>query len=184
MEQQQTAPNINILSFQTHEQNSLGSFLNWSLKYGRVIVIVTEFLVIAAFISRFYFDRILSDLHDTIETKTIQVESQQAIEKKFLLIQKMLGEAGSTLEKQKDFSKLMGNINAVKPSDIQLREVSIKENELSIIAGVANTASLNQFLNGFAASDKFSDFSVEDLSIKDGQLLMSAKAVIKPAAYK
>lgn len=182
--EQHAAPNINILSFQSHDQNSLGSFLSWSLKYGRIIVIVTEFLVIAAFISRFYFDRQLSDLHDHIELNTAVVEGMQGTEKEFLLLKQTLQNVQTTLSNQKDFSKLMASINEQKPSDLTIREFSMRDTELTFTAQVSSPVSLNTFITNMATTNKFSDFAIDDLALKDGQLVMTARANVKAEAYK
>lgn len=181
---ERTAPNINILSFQSQEQNSFGNFLNWSLRYGRIIVIVTEFLVIAAFISRFYFDRQLSDLNDNIELKTAIVEGSQGTEKEFLLLQKTLQNIAVTYDNQKDFSKLLASLNEVKPADLLIRELNVRDKELSFTGSVPSPNSLNTFLSNLSQSKKFSDISLDDLSIKDGQLFLSARAVVNPEAYE
>lgn len=181
---ERTAPNINILSFQSQEQNSLGNFLSWSLRYGRIIVIVTEFLVISAFISRFYFDRKLSNYQENIESKTHILEGMSGTEKEFLLLQKTLNNIKTTYDNQRDFSKLLASLNEIKPADLQIRELNIRNNELSLSGQVPTPSSLNIFLSNLGQSKKFSDVSLDDLSVKDGRLFLSARAVVNAEAYE
>ena len=44
-------------------------FLNWSLTFGRYIIIGTEIIVLVAFFSRFKLDRDFIDLHDQVKEK-------------------------------------------------------------------------------------------------------------------
>lgn len=55
--------------------------MRWALTAGKTIVILTEFVVILAFLVRFKFDRDLNDLNEAISQKRAVVESFTEIEK-------------------------------------------------------------------------------------------------------
>ena len=57
---------INLLPREEFEQKTVGRFLIWALTVGRWIVIVTELIVITAFLSRFKLDRDLANLYEKI----------------------------------------------------------------------------------------------------------------------
>src|SRR3989344_7346869 len=72
---------INLLPKDSFDFSTLGKFLRWSLTTGRVLVVLTEFVVILAFGSRFYFDKRLNDLVEEIVQKQAVVDSYAEIEK-------------------------------------------------------------------------------------------------------
>lgn len=180
---QRAAPNINILSFKDQQASSVGRFLDWSLRYGRVIIILTEFIVIAAFISRFYFDRKLSDLHDQIKAMSNYVQSSQPVEKEFLNFQATLNEAGTVLGMRKNYANLITNVSSIKPTDSTLKEIAVKANVLTVVIIVPTPTSLNLFLQGLAQKGHFTDISIEDVSIKESELLMQGTAKINKSAF-
>lgn len=66
---------INLLPKDVFETSFLGKFLRWSLTAGRVMVVLTEFVVILAFASRFWFDKKLNDLREGNNVKQTLVQS-------------------------------------------------------------------------------------------------------------
>ncbi len=73
---------INLLPKDSFESTNLGRFLQWSLKTGRVLVVLTEFIVILAFASRFWFDKRSNDLMEEINSKHAVVRSFIDVETK------------------------------------------------------------------------------------------------------
>ena len=74
---------IELLPQEGWEKGTLGKLLKWALTAGRYIVIVTELAVIMAFLSRFKFDRELTDLHEEIKQKQAVIQSAQSFETEF-----------------------------------------------------------------------------------------------------
>src|SRR5688500_5727921 len=74
---------INLLSREGFEYTQLGKTLAWLLSAGRTIVIVTELVVITAFLSRFWLDKTLTDLSQANNSKKAQIEASQAFEQEF-----------------------------------------------------------------------------------------------------
>lgn len=179
----QAVPNINILSFKQHDESSIGKFLTWSLQYGRIIIIITEFIVIAAFISRFYFDRRLSDLKDQIDVKTKFIAESQGVEKDFIKLKATLDQAGSIIDNRKDYSIVVANVNALKPEDFVIRDLNIDNKVLTVSGDMGSIASLYTFIQALNTTDKFSDPSIEDIALKDNQLVLSARATIQQKAF-
>lgn len=180
----QTVPNINILSFQKTNESALGKFLTWSLLYGRIIIILTEFIVIAAFISRFYFDLKLSDLKDAVEVKANFIENSQPIEKEFLRFQGTLDEAGKIIDQRRDQSKVFTNFSSLLPSDIFVKEMTLKDNTFTFSCQIATVPALNSLILNLTSTNKFNDLSIDDIAIKDNQLLVNARLIVTNAAYQ
>ena len=73
---------INLLPKDSFEGSNLGKTLKWLLIGGRTIVVLTEFGVILAFVSRFWYDKQLNDLNDQITQKQAVVRSFTEVENK------------------------------------------------------------------------------------------------------
>src|SRR5512144_1767398 len=81
---------INLLPQEEFENSVLGRILRWATGSFRVIVIITEMVVMGAFLSRFWLDAQNSDLNDSIQIKSAQISAQKDFENQFRQIQKKL----------------------------------------------------------------------------------------------
>ncbi|MBI3385346.1 hypothetical protein HY030_04095, partial [Candidatus Gottesmanbacteria bacterium] len=95
--------NINLMPTEDLERTPAGRFLKWALTVGRYIVIFTELIVLIAFLSRFWLDRTLSDLHESIKQKQAIVKSAKDLEDQARSVQNRLHEVSTILA---------GNVNA------------------------------------------------------------------------
>ena len=59
-------PEINLLPQEEFEGSVIGRILKWGLSTFRIIVIIVEMVVMAAFLSRFWLDAKNSDLNEDI----------------------------------------------------------------------------------------------------------------------
>ena len=74
--------NINLLPKEEFDASVVGRLLRWAMGTFRIIVIITEMIVMAAFLSRFWLDAQNSDLNDEIRFASSQIDSQKIL--KFL----------------------------------------------------------------------------------------------------
>ncbi len=81
---------IELLPQENWEKGTFGRLLKWALTVGRYIVIITELIVILAFLSRFKFDRDLTDLNEKVKQQQAIVQSSAQFEQKFRFLQKQL----------------------------------------------------------------------------------------------
>ena len=81
---------INLLPQEEFEASVLGRILRWAMGTFRIIVIITEMIVMGAFLSRFWLDAQNSDLNDQIKISSAQISSQASFEKKFRDVQTKL----------------------------------------------------------------------------------------------
>jgi hypothetical protein len=81
---------INLLPQEEFESSIIGRILRWAMGTFRIIVIITEIIVMGAFLSRFWLDAQNSTLSDGIKIKSSQIQSLADIEKEFRNIQSKL----------------------------------------------------------------------------------------------
>lgn len=157
---------INLLPQEDFEKKPLGKFLLWALSAGRWIVIFTELIVIAAFISRFKFDRDLTDLHDKIKQKQAIIQSYSAFEKDFRFFKTRIAEIKSLYAKQVSSTDVLNTIASTLPNDVLLSQFSFEKSSLSLSGIALSEEGLGNFLAGLIASKKFKDINVSSITHK------------------
>jgi len=155
---------INLLPKEELEERALSRFLQWSLTFGRYIIVGTEIIVLLAFFSRFKLDRQLTDLHQEISQKEAIVQYNQEFEKKVRSIQGQLEEI-SNLEKDYDLGlQLLGFLETNTPQEVSLEQLSFSQEKMTLSGKSLSSASFIDFLARIRNSGKFFQIILEDLS--------------------
>ena len=131
---------INLLPKDSFEFSTLGKFLKWSLTTGRVLLVLTEFVVILAFGSRFYFDKRLNDLIEEIGAKQAVVDSYAEIEKTTRDILTRQAVVSSYLTNNLRISDRINQIKRATPQDVTFDDIAVDGNGLSL-SGTTNSES-------------------------------------------
>ncbi len=153
---------INLLPQKEFERSSLGRILKWALSSFRIIVIVTELIVMAAFLSRFWLDATNSDLNETISQKKVIITSFAETEKKFRTFQKQIEIfTKTTASTQK--SEYLNLITSLTPSGVILNSISNNENSVQIIGYSGSEQNISQFLKNLSSAGKFKDVSLNKI---------------------
>jgi len=128
---------INLLPKDSFESSNLGRFLQWSLKTGRMLVVLTEFVVVLAFGSRFWFDKRLNDL-------TEEIDAKHAVVRSFVEIETRMRDVLSREERITEYldnnlsapTWLLTLINAT-PKNLSFKTMSFDDNNKINLSGVA-----------------------------------------------
>lgn len=155
---------IELLPKEEWEKTSFGRFLKWALTAGRWIVIITELIVILAFLSRFKLDRDLTELYEDIKQKQTVIESASDFEDKFRFLQKRLATIDGLEKKQLAAEKVIDEIALLTPLDVSLNNLTISGKEISLTATALSEQGLATFLNNFKSSPKFEKLIISDVS--------------------
>lgn len=155
--------NINLLPGEEFGKKPLGKFLTWVLTYGRYIIIGTEIIVLLAFLSRFKFDRDLTDLHQSIAQKQAVILAASDLEQQVRALQNRLLIA-KKLEQQRDFPpRLLSTFEGLTPQDVTLTEFSLDTSKLTLTAVALSNNSFTTFLNNLSSSSYFGDISLDNV---------------------
>ncbi|TSC53380.1 MAG: Uncharacterized protein LiPW16_402 [Microgenomates group bacterium LiPW_16] len=141
----------------------LGKFLTWVLTYGRYIIIGTEIIVLLAFLSRFKFDRDVTDLHQSIAQKQAVILAAQDLERQVRNLQDHLAII-KKLEQQRSFpKKILTTFEQLTPQDVTLTEFSLEPSKLTLTAVALSNEGFTTFLNNLSTSLYFGDISLDDV---------------------
>jgi Tfp pilus assembly protein PilN len=158
---------INLLPQKGFESTTTGRLVGWFLGTFRLILIVTEMIVMAAFFSRFYLDARNTDLSEAIQQKKAVIESYAKTEREFRSAQNKL-----TLLSQLDKSatvktQLLDSIRTSLPNDsVELSLDNIQISDTSIMLnGIALTEkSILQFISNLDNSNLISNVALQSIS--------------------
>ncbi len=166
-----TALQINLLPQEEFAASTLGRILTWLLSTFRIIVIVTEMIVMSSFFLRFWFDAKLTDLSEEIQQKQAIISSYSSFEKDFRLAQKKLRIFSSSTSDQKSLELFQGLISCL-PENIQLNSYSASLNDLQIKAMSTNEQSIAQFIANLENKEQFKNVSLRNLETNKDDLFI------------
>ncbi|MFI5240807.1 MAG: PilN domain-containing protein [Microgenomates group bacterium] len=150
---------INLLPQQEFEGSTVGRILRWAMTTFRFIVIVTEMVVMSAFLSRFWLDAQNSDLDDLLRTKTAQIKAQEDFEKDFRDTQKRLTIFKDLAENTKASDNL-SNIVSKIPDGVSLQSFNYQESSLQIKGIASNELAIAQFVSNLKSDETFKDVAL------------------------
>ena len=170
-----TAHQINLIQKDDFENTPLGKFLHWSITVGRWIVVFTDFIVILAFFSRFYFDTKLANLHDSIKQGQAIIEATADFEKTFLSLQKKISQVKLVLGSKFASDDRVEFINRILPNDVTLTAFNITKNGLNISGSASSEAGISLFMKNLLSAREIEKVNISGLNIgeKDNQRVIS-----------
>jgi len=153
---------INLLPKGEFEASLLGRLLRWALSSFRIIVIVTEMVVMAAFLSRFWLDAQNSDLNALIEEKVAIIQAFNDIENEFRLVQKKIG-IFSDFKKIPLTSEKLHTITAYLPADVTLISVAKDTMSVQIKGASASEQSISQYIVNLQAQKELEKVELQQI---------------------
>lgn len=164
---------INLLPRSEFELSFWGRFLKWGLTTGRYIIILTELVVIVAFLSRFKLDRDLIDLADTIEGQKAILEASSSLESSFLQTQSRLNEAGSLLTRQPHPSTVFTNLLSQTTEGVYFSNLSLAMNQgtVDLQAEAVSESAFGEFVRVLKASKKWQGINLQGVSLQGNETI-------------
>ena len=153
---------INLLPQKEFEKSTLGRILKWAISSFRVVVIVTEMVVMAAFLSRFWLDAQNSDLNEEISQKKAIITSFKETESKFRVIQKQV-DTFSKISSLTQKSEYLNLITSLTPPRIILNSISNNEEAMQIVGSSGDEQNISQFIKNLSANSKLKDVSLKNI---------------------
>lgn len=153
---------INLLPQEEFEASLLGRVLRWAMGTFRIIVIVTEMVVMGAFLSRFWLDAQNSDLTDQIKVQAAEVQSQAEFEKEFRGLQTKL-QIYKTIGASSQYSSKLDLIVSKIPSEIVLSSISLGATTLDIKGDSGSEIGIAQLIANLKAEPTFKQVTLDNL---------------------
>lgn len=175
---------INLLPRDAFESSTLGIILEWSLVFGKWAVILTQLVVMGAFLYRFTLDRTLTDLRKSIAKNVAIVKSYDQVERDFVLAQKQVNQAKVALGSQATMLKTLEKIRSITPSEVWYDRLSFTPEEISLTAYAASLPGFGKFLTSVQSEPQFNGVrigKIESSSAKGAQMQFDISITIAGA---
>ena len=146
--------------------------LMWLTTVGRWVIVVTELIVIIAFVSRFWLDRKNSDLSEVIRQRQAILASTHGFEEEFNSFQKRLVYVRNFYENQPEYNEKVDILVKSTPNDLTYKNISIKQDEknsdVTIDASLIafNEKSIVDFIKNLKLNPKIDSASINKIEKK------------------
>lgn len=154
---------INLLPQEEFDASIVGRVLKWAMSTFRLIVIITEMVVMGAFLSRFWLDAQNSDLANSIKVRVAQIQSQKDTEELFRGLQNKLT-VYKTISSSKKATEKIDLIASKVPQEIMLTNVSILEESASVKGTSSSEVGISQFVANLKSEKSFKKVSLGSIS--------------------
>lgn len=178
---------INLLPKEEFEKKPLGKLLIWALNVGRWIVIVTELIVILAFLSRFKLDRDIADLYEQIRAKQAVIQAFSSFEEDFRLFQSRLLSIDKLMKNQIKSSEIISVVADATPVEVALTTLSVEKDDLKIVGVSLSEIGLKSFTNSLSQSSLLDQITLSNVTRKleaDAGIKFNLTAKIKNQGEK
>jgi Tfp pilus assembly protein PilN len=173
---------IEFIPQEDWERTSFGKFLKWLLNIGRWIVIVTELIVIMAFLSRFKIDRDLTNLNERVKQRQAIINASSDFEKEFRSLQKRLLTIEGLQKNQIEADKILTLFTQVTPAGVQLSNFSFTEKIASLTASADSETTFAVFLKNLKEEPRLINLSIDKVFMSEeqfGRIVFNLKAEVK-----
>jgi len=137
---------INLLPQKGFQSSTAGRVLAWILSTFRIIVIVTEIIVMIAFLSRFWFDAQNSNLNEQIQQKKDVLLAYQNFEHDFKDVQKRLKIYSAVTQNQNSGVNVVETVKYFLPPDVVTTKIADESNKLVVVGETSNERSIQQLV--------------------------------------
>ncbi len=154
---------INLLPQEEFNISTTGRVLKWATGTFRIIVIITEIVVMGAFLSRFWLDAQNSELANSIKIKSSQVAAQSATETQFRNIQSKLNIFGAVAQNHNSSQRITG-ITSKLPTGVTLLGISILDSSAQIKGVSLSDTQIAQFVANLQSDKSIKKVDVEQIN--------------------
>jgi len=130
---QQGVFHINLLPKDSFSYSTLGKFLTWATTSGRVLVVLTEFVVLLAFGSRFYFDKKVNDLKEEVDQKQAQIQAFADTERIIRTILAKQTPVNGYLMGNLAFNERYGELSRIMPAGVRLEKLTVDKTGMTLV---------------------------------------------------
>jgi hypothetical protein len=144
----------------------------WLTTVGRWVIVLTELVVVLAFISRFWLDRKNSDLSEVIRQQQAILKSTQSFENEFQSLQQRLAFIKKFYGNKPEFDQKINILVNSTPQDLIYKNLSINQNTETnkTIASASllafNEASIITFINNLALNNNIETVNISQIEKK------------------
>ena len=170
-------PSINLVK--NKQVPLFDRFMDWALTIGRLIVIITEVVAVAAFIYRFSLDDSLVNLHSAIKQQQNIVSILKNDENKYRNLQDRIALAATFSAKGIKTNQVIMDILKLIPSQMIINSFILNKDKISISVDLIATASLEELVNSLKSYPGIKSISVDNIENTPSGLSVDISTILK-----
>lgn len=120
---------ISLLPNDANNNSLSARLLRWVTTVGRVVIIITEFIVIGAFLSRFWLDRKNSDLSEILRQQKAILTSTKDFETDYNSLQKRLLYIKNFYQNEPKYVTILNSLISSLPNGIYFESFNLVKNK-------------------------------------------------------
>lgn len=139
--------------------------LRWAVQVGKIIIVTTELIALAALFFRFTIDRKIIDLNDKIKRADLFVGSQMNKEIEYRSLQKRLSYIKSLSDETEQKIDVMNTIIAVVNSGtFSSTNIVLNQNTISLSGTSISIFPINNLINTVKKNNNITGISIDELA--------------------
>ena len=156
---------INLVPEEGLSSTTSGRILLWILSTFRMILILTELVVIGAFISRFWLDAKNTDLSEEMRDAKNIIQSLSGFERDFKVVQNTLVMFDTYKENKGKIYTGIKTLVSFKPLGINFKSLTVDMETVNITAQSISEVEIQQYLLNLKSSGAFENIMLSNLSL-------------------
>lgn len=147
------------------KESLVAPFLHWAVTAGRVIIVLTELIALAALIYRFTLDRQIIDLHDQIDRANLFVKAQAKKEADYRNIQDRLKNISTIgTETNKKINIMNQILDSISSGNFSATNLTISERAININGLAFSIFPINSFIETMKENPLVTSISLDEVS--------------------
>jgi Tfp pilus assembly protein PilN len=171
---------INLVPKEGLESTTSGRVLLWILSTFRIILIITELVVIGAFISRFWLDAKNTDLTEEMRDKKSVIASLSEFEKDFKATQERLAIFDSYKANKGVITSNIETFISYKPGGVYFKSINAGLKTISATAVSANEIDIQQYLANLKASGIYESVNISHINLLKDKTSFDFSLTVNP----
>jgi len=175
---------INLLPKNEFERTPWGKFFKWAVTFGKYIVIITQLVVIVAFLYRFQLDQNLDTLNESIGQQQQIITSYQDLEHRVRILQDQLSVLKTITDQQTLAGKSLEILTQTTPLEVELTALTLTKDNINLACKSLSEVGLATLVFGLQTQSGLKDITVNSVTTggaKDPSLTFTLNAKIAKA---
>jgi hypothetical protein len=118
---------ISLLPQAENPNSFTARFFKWLTTVGRWVIIITELIVVTAFLSRFWLDRKNSDLSEIVRQQQAIIDSTKFFQAEYTSFQKRLQTIRDYYSNQPEYHRHLDTLIKSTPNDLVYNNLAIRQ---------------------------------------------------------
>ena len=157
---------INLSSKPKETRSSL--FLKWAVTSGKIVIVITELMALAALGYRFTIDSKIVDLHDQIKRERVFVDLQKQKEEEYRSLQTRIASIKKIDSETKEKVSIMNTVlTTIADGRFTSTNLAVNQNSITLSGTSLSIFSIDNFVEEMKKNSSIISISIDELSSVD-----------------